>query len=528
MKSHNIFNKKASLSLSLETLIRLILSGLVLIILLGVFLSIINMERVSNKSIAVQNAISIGEFIDFSISNTQDSNNCYTLLKLFNLENFQSKEEGENFVYIITIDGIFVEPLSFLEEENKEINLRNPIYEFENNINIYYDKTYVPNFFTSFFFNSDEEIILGSKLDYILLSPSFGSKVDLIDNQKKLQGLVYVKNDAQNYGFNNIDSKYLILNKKGEFYNLFISNEAFSNNYAKRNLCLFNSISNSIRINELSSGIGEKIDHINYIVNWNLFSQGVILNESFTWNNGPICKYNNNSVNCVDLFSENLNLNNILPYYNIDINSFNNIDYIRFIDLIKEYSLTKRDEKEDIIIKHFFKEKDFDNLDKNQETKRNINFYDLFSSYKEDGKTITITEINDKMISPKRSFLIIKNNININACKTDICNAIFFQNNEVYFYLYSRKELNEEIYYFYSFDLNYLRQDLNNNLFFNGNKILNKEELEYNNHDIVKLTINFSNLNLLDIPEEIGSLYFNGDVDVLINKDQLNFIQLKD
>ena len=439
-------NKKGSISLSLETLIRLMLSGLILIVLLGIFLSIINLDRLDNKNIAIQNAKSIGEFIEYSLENP-NLNNCYFMLRLYNLENFQSNDKDNMFVYILTRDGVFVEPLSFSRNLNQRLNLRKPIFTFDKNINIISDDT--SNGVFGFF--SDSQINLGGDISYILFRPDYNDfKSDLIDNQNNLES-IYLNNQGIS---KEISGNYLVVHRFGSQSNIFVTNGLFSNNYIKNNLCVIEQISSQARIRNLMSGNGENIDYINYKVSWNLVnSNGENSKFNFKWEGKAKCFKDDEEMKCDDLFKG-------LSQYN----QGKKITYHNFIELIKEFALVNKGAGDESLT--LIHRPEAYNLEEIQDLS-NINifvFENLFDELKIEDKSVNIEKEEKNLNLYVRTGL---KEYNFNGC-TEICSKIYIQNNNVYFNLFPNYVNFRK---FYSFNTNFLRKDLEDNIYFSGVKL---------------------------------------------------------
>lgn len=91
--------------MALEALVGTVLSVIALFFMLDIYVSIF-LVTPENMKVAQDNARSIVEFVDYSYEKYQNKNNCFTMLKLKNLENFQFREHDNSYFYIVTPEGV--------------------------------------------------------------------------------------------------------------------------------------------------------------------------------------------------------------------------------------------------------------------------------------------------------------------------------------------------------------------------------------------------------------------------------------
>lgn len=234
-----IFNGKSKKGLfALETLVATILSVIALISLFQIFSSVF-LQTPTNLKIAQDNAKSIAEFIEYS-NKRYINQDCYTLLKLRNIENYQFLD-SENYFHIITNKGIKIFDKKNLDKIYEDKNYINNNRYFRNiEVNIQYDNTDkgLPISLELFGFNlgeSDKNLNLLDG-DFLLLQPVFkknlaGFEIDIFeDNQNILYGKTFFENDFEdNLG------NFLIYNPKTS--NLFLSSSDYSNALIFKNSC---------------------------------------------------------------------------------------------------------------------------------------------------------------------------------------------------------------------------------------------------------------------------------------------------
>ena len=140
--------------LALDALIGTILSVIALFFIFQVFVSAF-LQTPSNLKIAEGNAKSIVEFVNFNLNKDLDYNNfenCFSVLKLNFLENYQYKEDNQknNYFYILNNKGVHIVKKSDIPEDNdaKKSFFKNYLnkipkkdFRFEKQVNLKLDNT---------------------------------------------------------------------------------------------------------------------------------------------------------------------------------------------------------------------------------------------------------------------------------------------------------------------------------------------------------------------------------------------------
>lgn len=131
--------------MSLEMLLGTILSVVALLIMLNAVFSLL--EPSDNLGVVENNVDSIVDFVKYNFdTNNKYSNNqnCFNILKLSNLENFQHND-NVNYFYVIDEKGVYAFDKRFLEKflQDKSISDIRPVYSksFGINLNMREDKT---------------------------------------------------------------------------------------------------------------------------------------------------------------------------------------------------------------------------------------------------------------------------------------------------------------------------------------------------------------------------------------------------
>ncbi|MCA9495424.1 MAG: hypothetical protein KC589_00640, partial [Nanoarchaeota archaeon] len=277
----NKYNSKGVMAL--EALLGTILSVVALVMIFYVFSNAF-LQTNDNHKIAEQNAKSMKEFIDyFSQGEFKDYSNCYGMLKLENLENFQGPDKDNVYKYIIKKDGIYLINKNIINaidggsKKNKYIiDLKKPQVKFENEIEIYLDETDSGSIFSAYGSGSyDEKIKLSKKLNYVILEPDYGffDKSSVGYNQNKYI-ITYFKDVARNeYDINSVveDNMYGELGGRYLAYNnnrniLFIVNEEISETLLFYDLCSLKQLNENTRHFFYEKRNGRNLDYINNII----------------------------------------------------------------------------------------------------------------------------------------------------------------------------------------------------------------------------------------------------------------------
>ena len=109
-------NRKSKKGLmSLEALVGILLSVAAMLALITLFVSLF-LNTPTNLEIAKDNARSIIDFVEFSKENYGHKEECYTLLKLKNLDNYQIEEEDGNYFHVVDRRGVHILKIEVFDE----------------------------------------------------------------------------------------------------------------------------------------------------------------------------------------------------------------------------------------------------------------------------------------------------------------------------------------------------------------------------------------------------------------------------
>jgi len=451
--------------LALETLLGLILSVIILFFIFQVFFNAF-FQTPTNLKIAENNAKSIVEFVKNNFENTNLNLNCYNLLKLINLKNYQFFDENKNYFYIINNNGVYLIKLKNLEKilkEKKFINYIDKNYCFEkskfsfsnnckvyNKFDLYYDKTdqgweflgssvlsQAANgiFFDLTNFGSFSDILKIEKDDihnsFYIIIPKFG-KTQKQNNYK----IIYILNQDSSM---DINGNYIYASDFKK--DLFFSNGKISELLLNKNLCFLKNLEKKDIKNYYFKN-PKKIDSImnDIIIS---YKNNNIKNEiSFEWRNRPICKKNLIKIDCKGL-------DNSL------FKDYKNLDYITFIDKVIEFYKNNNDLPgiSNLIVD--IEEKPLSKIPKNK--------YLVFDVVFDKGKKVN--EMYDKYINKDSSVghytmesSIFGINRFFNLCNFEKCNSVYLIEGDAYFYINKKNSF----YKFNSFSFR-KKEDLNSN-----------------------------------------------------------------
>ncbi len=290
--------------MALEALLAILLSVAALVSLLFIFINIFLGGQPTNLEIAKDNARSIADFIDYysikSSSYYSDMTNCFGILKLFNLENFQIKEksDGENYFYVITTDSVYILKLEdypkFVEGKSpskfsvdrvtfykgSQVSLRKDATDEGSLFSVDIDITGT-GFFGTRFGDYGSLSIKELDEDLIVLIPDFNNQNHLLSGVFEDRGL-----EMQRTG-------YLVLSKEGidEGNTLFVNKNSVSEMLIKNNLCS-RKIFSERRLSEFYSD-PSNFENIDYFNNELFFSCSSDSQDSeyfeLRWMNSGIC-----------------------------------------------------------------------------------------------------------------------------------------------------------------------------------------------------------------------------------------------
>jgi len=544
------FNKSKSKKafLALESLLGIIISVVALFFIFQTFFNVF-FQTPTNLKIAEDNARSIVEFIDYSNKKYANSNDCYTLLSLKNLENYQFKDnDNKNYFYFINNIGVNI----YLKKDfdlaiNNFDDLKNlkPIktLKFKNKIKLNKEKLDVNKINFDWTISIFDTVNLGGILDWgvgtlktyknfyhqvelensqgILIYTAFGTTIFGVDSSNYLdthisilnidplnnnQNILYAINYERLNSYDKLDSssKKIIISRYFNSHYLAYSpnNKVFpiftldSENYMKKNLCGFDNIENQIQNSQFSN----KEDYFNQInKNKIIIIKGKNNNEyKFKFEkNKKTCYKNSNKINCEEIFNKNIN----------------NLNYNKFVKEIQNLPLEFKIGDATSILEDKNKEEFYKNLYIPQKEKITLDIIENSFSDKYSNYDIYIIKRNSITNSIQNIFnfnVINENNNNyFNNCKGDLCNFILFDKTNQKVYLYDDK------YYknFVRFNIKYLEREKNRDLniiYFNGHQTFSSISAEFANND------NLGSRGLFN-PIRIRGYMGNGDIEFLLS-----------
>lgn len=199
----------------------------------------------TNLEIAKSDGVSFVDFVDFSSETYGEFDDCYTMLKLVNLENYQYRDEkGQNFFYVIDQDGIYIFDMELLETVKKEgkfnPSLSKGFEPFNKRVNIEIDDTKSYPFSVNMFFffdflksSNDVNRIPG---EFVILFPEFKEKVfgveTFVIGTHSLFGKGFYKGEDYDPS-----GAYLVFSPSSN--SLFLSKSEYSNALIKARGCSF-------------------------------------------------------------------------------------------------------------------------------------------------------------------------------------------------------------------------------------------------------------------------------------------------
>lgn len=470
-------NKKAIMAL--DALIGTVLSVIALFFLLQLMYIFFFQDNDPNLKIAKNDAQSIVDFVNTYSSDNKnnpyfDNENCFFILKLQNLENFQvQKDAKKTYSYVITSNGVLILDNENVKnfEENYQLtpSMIKKEYKFDKSIQIRKDETPKDAFakVTIFFIfdigTSNDLKLSDSWTDvsqYIYLKQKENIIGKSFNNNNILNIFIPEKgyiNNAENFvkdgviggypkNFKLQNGNYLVFSRNyhGPQNLLFATNTEVSEIYIKNNLCSNKFINDKNRKKNMNKE--ENLLNIDYISKRVIFScvpegQSEI---KLVWENGYKCEDKNSD--CIIFLSQ------------IDINKYS--------------SLFKGDDPRDTNFKDFCNkfsrsQYKFEVIDSKEQvnSEKKIEFNILFNkdSSSFDGKKIESLsnkekenysfldsrEITDKIAGKKFT------DCDYNEYK-DLCFDIYLKNNKIYQYVKSPNY--GENLEFYSFNENFLRK----------------------------------------------------------------------
>lgn len=491
-------SRKGGFDLSLQYLMILVLSGIGLFILYDSFSDFLFSP--STSEIEKSNIESIYSFVDhFSMDSDYNSlSNCYTMLRMFNLENFQRNDDGTNSFFIIDKDGIYMLKIRDYEilKENGNYKSKAVYRKYFSDISSLDDLKLAVDvtensdvgisievLFATL--NGDDNALKIEELSedsYIVIIPILNSEgyitsrvEDFLDSdvsQRKYEFFIFPQyldansciqhsgpgpgpsNNCNNFDKDNYNPEggYLVFDPSRKI--LFVSKSEYSNLYVKSNLCSFK------YLNERDwEDYFERIDEDGNFVNINDIdypNREII----FTYTNGDRVIYFkwNRFVSCVE------GTRDVCSEFFRD--SPTDITFDEFLGVVLDLKNgegaltvdTRKLSQEDILGKgveisfdDFFVEIELDYL-----TEQNSGI-DPFER---------INNLDGYHVFDISEYFGLDNKV-INRVETYYSNKIIYRDAKAYFYVKG----DENKMYFYSVNENFLRRDALGNFWFNGEKI---------------------------------------------------------
>lgn len=514
--------------LALDALIGTILSVIALFFIFQVFVSAF-LQTPSNLKIAEGNAKSIVEFVNFNLNKDLDYNNfenCFSVLKLNFLENYQYKEDNQknNYFYILNNKGVHIVKNSDIPEDNdaKKSFFKNYLnkipkkdFRFEKQVNLKLDNTDEGLFATfDIMFvtigNSDDNLDLNLFSGVYVLIPKFNS-----ENTYLIEG--YDNEDKEFKG------NSLVLKHNNGNLNLFFSKSLFSEILVKKNLCSKFNLNSNDKLAYYNQNL-EKIDYFNYNINFYCGDKksNFIINSKIKWeNNKGYCEDTDNKYNLCDGFDEGLS-------------------YLKFIELIKDncFNVDKT------------KNLNFGILNLNQlkgsEIIKNkiekIPFESVFNILNSENTNTARNMIYDFDKKEDNLFTFDKD---INGCNDNNCQNIYYNNGKAYFYVKDLELKNEHVskINYYNFNELSLRKKQSSyrvsaseskqrdDLYFNSQRYLNCDNIENDRDQVKDYEMTLPCYHKLKLKNKKGFLGFGADenlfyvLDININtKDKYTIV----
>ncbi|MFW5704228.1 MAG: hypothetical protein ACOC3Z_00010 [Nanoarchaeota archaeon] len=420
-------NSKKGLSFSLETLLGVVLSVIVLFFMLQAFGSVF-LANNTNLDIAKANANSIKEFVEYSSSGEYSTlTNCFNMLKLHHLENYQHEDDdGENYFYVIDSKGVNIINTDRYDKFSKNLNLKGIVkkrYEFDddlfpNGLKLKFDETESASFLP--WSSSDTKLQLEKDAKYIILIPTFS-------NQNNYDIYIYYY-DGRSLDDDEVDGENLIFNQDEKI--LFVSYEDRGDLMVSRELCSYKYLIKK----DYDSYFQKKPEEIDYINNEVIFKlklkdSGEFYDIYFGWKNGPMCFENQFGIDCKVLFGEH----------------YQNLNYDQFLEKVKEYIANNPNLNQDLELV------ELKDLNSNEVDLSNLVIDDFLS----EDFTYTQNQMQNLAKKENNIYDVDADDVNdeFNGCRNvDECFDFSFRNGKVYFF-YGEK--------YKSFKEYFLRKDEN-------------------------------------------------------------------
>jgi hypothetical protein len=499
IESKNFSSKKSMFAL--EQLIGILLSSMVIIMLFMYFIVPFFFNTPTNLKVAKSNANSIKDFIDMSSSGEfKNLEDCFNVLKINNLENFQftqDDKDNDNYFYVIGKERVYVVPFKYISDikDVKNINAisKYKTDEFEGGeVNIVYDETDQCSFISAevditFFVSvqlgqSDTKLQISNKGDYLILYPIIGDGSFIKDKVKKFAFKDYSQNTLGAMMYSRIDKDYEDIGGdnlvfKGSKRDIFVSNGDASDLIIDNFLCSYMYLDQQDRISYYKKNIEDvPLTSMKVVVDF-LFKDSSKSDYIFEYVGNEVKCYYKESVSCKD----NLQSEEIKNIYD-DIMSSKNVDEFKSkIDIFynhNEITGVKEGTMRFNPVELTDEEK--------QEISVNIGFDDVFEKLEGHNNGFTKKDRNTFVFSLNNYIGI--NNIEFNGVETDYSNEVVYKNGKAYFYVKGDKNSPE----YYSFREDWLEKEIgaqkeNIDIFFRGERVnYEKRKLKVSDAGIFK------------------------------------------
>lgn len=481
-KRYNSYNKKG-IVFSLEALVGTILSTIALIFIMTQMLALFFMETPTNEQIVNNNMKSINEFIEFSNERFSDvNNNCYTMLKLKNLENFQFDiNNNKNYFIVISETEISSHPLSELSKidtinDFDKIEILNKD-KLKVPVELYLDDTSDSILSVSVYGQKmgslQNNLVLNKKINKIVLIPNYKMDLWFVEAQfgpiKSNQNIIVGRNYYEiegsivensplgvNTESNDIYIKQHITYPKGFYlgYNpisnkLFLSNSEYSNTFLNYRSCAIENLMSD----DYDGSIKENpkyADFINDKLTFDCYSKDLDIGKDFKfiWSIKGIECPENEGKDCKDYLNED----------------YNDLTYGEFLDKLSKFYLENNKDC-DIMKLVDIEPLSLKELEDGKIDDINYDLNKMFIEY--DNKVKVLEGDGKKYLDKNFGDLIFEGLRNKNMktyCNHKVCDYIGFKDSIAYFY-------DIDIDNFVYFDINFLRKDIKGNYYYKGRKL---------------------------------------------------------
>lgn len=534
----------------------------VLLTFVKIILVFIDLGITPNEDVATQTGKSITDFTNyFSSGKYESARDCYNSLKLDNLENYQAYEKNEpqkNYFVVISEEATYRLPFNlkerFLEELNPNIGKK--ISEFDKKVELKIDTTKQGSIISAYGSgNYDRVIRLTPGVKFYILTPIFEEDyVDKLYKDRNQYLVQYILDEGSIYGLRNPDEcpdwgayydpecitpspytgpnlfpkagivfdgdelmSYLLY--KQDDNSIFFPQGEVTKSIALTNLCSYKLFLKENKDKYLGKNNGRNIDFVNKEVFFKIELNEVEVKESFKWLGGPICLENGIEKDCKIILKDN--------------NFKEDIKYLEFIEKIEKFSSNEYNNADDVSlkIKVSYKELSFIDISYKEET---VNFEELITYSEEkidvDGNKIFNFDLNTMDDNEKKNNNIYNlegdSGINekINNCRDKICNDVFFDGEDIYFYI---GENNAGVKKFATFNENFLRKSVSDEqigytVYYKSKRILYTRKFDSDKYGTSSLNPYADNKPVYWLKDVSFS---DGRYDIILSEGQFNNIQ---